>query len=251
MNTETETTQLDSQVHGYRFSLLALMLLITVVALVATVVVLYRDMGQLQQDISRLRDKHGELNITDYTQIHIRNLLTEREFEWTWRIYLPEGTDYRLSISSNSPQMTLNGQLDNLRLEDGDTNSGLLPGGQEYLLKYRIEYEKWSEVDEWVGVLSYCRSNSSEPRASEWIADFYYGQDLVPQVIPGEFEIQDGLLDGQSRSFLGTEKVELIDLRKWWTQHAYWGDKPGEQMGPSDLQLRIWLEPESDEGEFR
>lgn len=53
-----------------RFSLLTLLLVTTIVAISITVTMLNREIGPLQEDVARLRNEVGELNIGDPTKLH-------------------------------------------------------------------------------------------------------------------------------------------------------------------------------------
>jgi hypothetical protein len=81
---------------GARFSLLTLLLVTAIVALSVTVAMLYRELGPLREEVSRLRNEVGELNVEDPTKLHAIRVETDNELEWKWRIWIPEGASYRL-----------------------------------------------------------------------------------------------------------------------------------------------------------
>jgi hypothetical protein len=67
-----------------------------IVALSVTVAMLYRELGPLREEVSRLRNEVGELNVEDPTKLHAIRVETDNELEWKWRIWIPEGASYRL-----------------------------------------------------------------------------------------------------------------------------------------------------------
>jgi hypothetical protein len=76
--------------------MLTLVLMTTIIALSITVATLYREIGPLREEVARLRNEVGELNVEDPTKLHAIRVNTDRELEWRWRIWIPDGASYRL-----------------------------------------------------------------------------------------------------------------------------------------------------------
>lgn len=88
---------------GLRFSLRTLMLLTTFVAMAVSLLVstynnrrLARINESLAKENRRLRDEVGELSIEDESQLHAIRIPTDGYLDWTWRVWIPKGQEYRL-----------------------------------------------------------------------------------------------------------------------------------------------------------
>ncbi len=74
-----------------RFSLLTLLLLLTIAAIVVTVWQLYAELGPLRGEVKRLRNEVGELSVDDKTKLHAIRVPTDAESTWKWRVWIPKG----------------------------------------------------------------------------------------------------------------------------------------------------------------
>lgn len=90
------TGELPSVGKRPRFSLLTLLLLTTIVALAVSLAILYRDFLPLQAEVARLRKELGELRVDDPSKLQAIRVETDNELEWKWRVWIPEGTVYRV-----------------------------------------------------------------------------------------------------------------------------------------------------------
>ena len=86
-----------------RFSLRTLVVLTLLAAMVTGLVSmnsrnreLARRNESLTQENRRLRDELGELSIDDDTKLHAIRTSSGEGLEWAWRIWIPEGHEYRL-----------------------------------------------------------------------------------------------------------------------------------------------------------
>src|SRR3954462_9081750 len=89
-----------------RFSLLTVILLMTVVGLTIIVAMFWREIGPLRADNRRMRDELGYLNIDDPTKAYAVQLKTLGDDTWKWRIYLPPGGKYQLCCFKGHPLPT-------------------------------------------------------------------------------------------------------------------------------------------------
>jgi len=88
-----------------RFSVLNILLVMTLVASGITIWRLWREVVPLRSDIRSLRSQLGVLTIDDPQKVHIVQVPSPG-FLWNWRVYLPAGHDYWLSASRRSNSET-------------------------------------------------------------------------------------------------------------------------------------------------
>jgi hypothetical protein len=81
-----------------QFSIVSLLLTTTIVALSVTVGMLYRELVPMRQELARLRQETGRLDIGDPTRLHAIRVNTDNDLEWRWRIWVPEGLSYRVRV---------------------------------------------------------------------------------------------------------------------------------------------------------
>jgi hypothetical protein len=74
-----------------RFSVLAAILLMTIVGMAIVIAQLWREIGPLRNEVQRLRDQVGVLTIEDRSKIHAIDVPTDHEGTWKWRVYVPKG----------------------------------------------------------------------------------------------------------------------------------------------------------------
>lgn len=84
-------------VHRLRFSLLNLVLVMTVVAMA---LVIYRQQGKIKGLTQTVADA-GFLSVGDQSQYHAIYVPTYDELTWRWRVWLPEGNTYEFSALCN------------------------------------------------------------------------------------------------------------------------------------------------------
>ena len=73
-----------------RFSLLTVLLLITIAGMAIVIVQLWRAVGPLRREVETLRAEVGVLGIDDASKIHVVQVKSPGSFHWTWRIWLPK-----------------------------------------------------------------------------------------------------------------------------------------------------------------
>ena len=72
-----------------RFSLLTVILLLTIVGLSIVVVQLWREVAPLQAEVRLLRDQMGQLSVADVDFPNAMRIRMDEPNTWRWRVYLP------------------------------------------------------------------------------------------------------------------------------------------------------------------
>jgi len=196
---------------GVRFSLITLLLVTTLVALSITVVMLYRELRPLRQEVARLRNEVGELHVADATTLHAIRVESGNELEWKWRIWIPKGTSYRLRGYGGS--IPKEGYP-----TSGGTINFLEPG--EQVIRYSIRRDP--RDGQWYGTLQ--------------TQDASVGKDLQPWVEwPSHRSNAEGV-GTSTRAYTAGERVVLIRHRV--SQATSSGGIEDPSAG-----FMIWLEP--------
>jgi len=88
-----------------RFSILTLLFITAIVALVLTVVQLYRELSPLRAEVKQLREETGQLAISDPDALQAIAVETYSDWAWKWRIWIPAGKAYSVHyIASDIPE---------------------------------------------------------------------------------------------------------------------------------------------------
>ena len=74
-----------------RISLLSALLLLAVAGMAIVIVQLWREVGPQRQELRQLRNEVGYLTIDDPKRFHAIEVLTNKDWSWKWRIWVPEG----------------------------------------------------------------------------------------------------------------------------------------------------------------
>jgi hypothetical protein len=145
---------------GRRFTLRALFVGVAAIAIAASWVNTYRIAQRnrlLETENRRLRDEVGELSVDDDSRLHIIRVDTKNEFEWAWRVWVPEGRSYRLRvIGDRIPKQGFR--------DDGGTTFLREPG--EHFVRYRIGRDP--RDNRWSGTLS-TRGAGISSTGGEWV----------------------------------------------------------------------------------
>ncbi len=202
-----------------RFSLLTLLLVISIVALAATVVVQRRnlrplmiELGALREENGALRTEVGALSIGDPTKLHVIAVPVEGQYVWKWRVWVPAGQSVAVRVRHGAipekgvpqaPQCTL----------------GLSEG--EHVIRYTVQRD--SQDGSWGASL---RTESGGCST---------GVGVVPWP---EWDDWDSVGDGVgAKTVVGEPKKPLVLLR-----HRVGSDsKAWVQDGPA-AGVMIWIE---------
>ncbi len=102
-----------------------------------------RELHRTRENLLQLRRETGELVVRDSTKLHVRAQQTTvpREKAFLWRVYVPPGTSYRLSVDVDDVSVA----------KPGAPTRFTFPPGREFVLKpgeWKIWYEYNSNVDD-------------------------------------------------------------------------------------------------------
>jgi hypothetical protein len=88
-----------------RFSLVGMLTAILIVALTATIVVLYKRVRELEPALRKLRNEVGELTVDDPELPHAIRIPDYDDTSLRWRLYLPTGKKFvlRCAVSTSIP----------------------------------------------------------------------------------------------------------------------------------------------------
>ena len=81
-----------------RFSLLTILLLMTIAGLSLVVWRQWQDVGPLREEVRRLRAEVGALAIDDKSKVHAIEVLTSEPLTWRWRVWLPTAAGAQVHI---------------------------------------------------------------------------------------------------------------------------------------------------------
>ena len=200
-----------------RFTLRLMFVAVAGVALVVSWINTYhvtQRIRLLEVENRRLRDEAGELSIEDPSLFHVIRIDTDTEFEWAWRIWIPEGHSYQIkSFGGKIPKEGFPRPSNTIRVSE--------PG--EHVVRYRIRRDP----------------RDNRMYGSIWTRDVIAGKYEQPWV---EWDYKTattgGIGPGTSRipAWQPGQRVELIRYR---VSQATLYDKI-EDPAPSFL---IWLEP--------
>lgn len=195
-----------------QFSILTLLLVTAIIALSLSVAMLYHKITPLREEVARLRDEVGELNVGDAKLLHIIRVDTDNELEWKWRIWLPEGASYRMR--AHGGPVPKEGYPN-----DGGTIYLREPG--EHVVRYLIRHDP--SDGRWYGSL-HTRTGS-------------VGKDHQPWVKWASRISAGSGVGSSTRSFETHQQVEIIRHRV--------SEKANSSTGIEDPSagFMIWLEP--------
>lgn len=131
---------MQSQHKRARFSILTLLLITAIVALVLTVVQLYRDLSPLRTEVQQLREETGQLAISDPAALQAIGVETYSDWAWKWRIWIPAGKAYSVHYAASD--------IPPRREYPANTRSFDLPAeqeGREVVLTARIDRKPTGE----------------------------------------------------------------------------------------------------------
>ena len=195
-----------------RYSLLTLLLATAIIALSVTVILLYREVGPLRQEVRKLRDEVGHLSISDPTKLHAIQVNASEELTWKWRLWIPDNGRYRLRCSE--------GEIP----KSGFPSSG-------------ITLESFKSGENWIEYRIRSDPKSGKMHGSMRMLGFRAGGDSHDWVSwPRKMSAINGVTH-KTRLFVPGRNVELIRLRV--SQDA----KKMDDIEDPAAGFMIWLEP--------
>jgi hypothetical protein len=196
-----------------RISLLAALLLMTIVGMAIVIVQLWREVGPLRAEVDRLRTEVGYLPVDDPTKFTAVEVETRDDFIWRWRVWIPEGQVYVVrSFADGIPEKGIPANGGSIFIHD--------PG--EHVIEYRIDRDR--KDGKWYGSLV--------------AAGGSVGKDEQPWVEWRSRTSIGGGIGKTARSFEPGKRFELI-------RHRVSKASDSSKMEPVTAGFMIWLEPAS------
>jgi hypothetical protein len=123
-----------------RLSLLTALLLMTIVGMAIVLVQLWFEVDPLRAELRELRNEVGRLSIDDPTQFHAIQVRSDNEYVWKWRVWIPEGREYQINLSTESIPKTGYPQSNGMIVIDKPGESWI-----EYRIKHDTDTKNWSD----------------------------------------------------------------------------------------------------------
>lgn len=128
-----------------RYSLLNLLIVITVICLAIPLWQSRRELSSLRREVTDRRAEMGELFVTDESKPHAIGVEWGNSGEWKWRLYLPQKIQYCLrEFVGQAPVfdgMNSNQWLNELRSRS--SVGGWHSGEHTFRIKFDVENGKW------------------------------------------------------------------------------------------------------------
>jgi hypothetical protein len=208
---------IDPPARRPRFTLRVLLFVVALVALIVSLINTYRIAQRnrlLEAENQRLRNEVGELSIEDETRFHAIQVPADNEFEWAWRIWIPEGHSYRVRVAS--------GQIP----KEGFPQSGgtlYLREAGEHVVRYRIRRDPRN--NQWQGTLQTTGGS--------------VGSGSHPWVEWNQRTATTGGVGTSTQSFPAGQPGQQIELARYRVSQASSSDKIEDPAAG----FLIWLEP--------
>jgi hypothetical protein len=219
-----------------RFSLLTMLLIVTITGLALVVVLLWGEVGPLREEVRRYRAEAGFLTIDDPSRLSGIQVRT-KEDGWKWRVYFPPGVNYKVYAYSGM----IPAGVDAVQRNDlTSMNPG--PGALSYTFGGPFEGETIIEarlvenVGKWTMEVSFDGMGWSNLRLDESFAEFLSN--------PRGAAFWSSNLNANSQTTFPTrERVFLLKRRKpKITQAPGGGTLSGEAAGPAP-GVALWIQP--------
>jgi len=195
-----------------RFSLLTVMLLMTIVGMGISIRQLWREVGPLRADNKRLSEERGTLVVGDPNKLHAIEIPARfaGEDRQSFRVYVPPGQKYLAFVQVNDVPKT------------GIPERKKLPGHAGILGKFQdILFARLGSGDHVVTVRTVRRGGTADIQlivgfASPRIAldaSAMTAKDRWPTVVPETFKVFGGGVDSATVAVDGTEPLVLLRYR--------------------------------------
>jgi hypothetical protein len=195
-----------------RFSLLNILFLMALVACGITILMLWREVGPLREEVRRLRDEAGMLVVDDPTKVHAIEVNTRDELTWKWRVWIPKGRTY--IVRGNGGGIPMEGFP-----KDGGSMPIYEPG--EHVIGYEIDRDRTN--GQWYGKTTLAGTGS-------------VGKDHQPWVEWTSRTSTGGGVPKSAQSFETGEHIELI-------RHRVSQASDSSKIEDPSAGFMIWLEP--------
>lgn len=247
----TDAAEPRSTRRRFRFSLLTILLVTTIVGLSLAYFRSRSELLDAQAKLREVRQNYDVIDVQDDTKIYVRPMKVPADNMWQWRVYLPEGDRYHIKFDYNSipPKTPKPATRSNLTLSPG-----------MYVITQMFVFDPDSTTPVWKFHLSATspygdvRNSGVLPRKEvSWLEAKYIGtgQHLLPETEDGEprrtvaFNIDP--LFGEAvpaRAYQQTthEHDEEVELLRWEV------DEPLNPVGQEPVDylplevFRLWIE---------
>jgi hypothetical protein len=230
----------SSRKHWPRFSLLTVLLLVTIAGMAIVIVQLWRELVPLREEVRRYRAELGFLTIDDPTQVQGIHV-PEREdgWNWKWRVHFPPGVDYKVTCYTGiiPPGIDAAQRRDFQGMNPGpggfsNTFAGNFKG--EMIVEARLK-----QLDgKWIMQISFGGGGWSDLRLDERFAEY-----LSNPRGGGAFWMSN-LKKNEQSAFAPDERIFLLKWRKSdVTEVPGGGISSRDPAGPAP-GVALWIEPE-------
>jgi hypothetical protein len=195
-----------------RFSLLTALLLMTVVGMATVIVLLWREVGPLREEVRRLRDEMGVLVVDDPTKVNAIQVNTRDDLTWKWRVWIPKGGTYVIrSFGDDIPKEGFPQQGGTMPIHE--------PG--EYVIGYEIDRDRANGG--WYGKTTLAGTGS-------------VGKDHQPWVEWTSKTSTGGGVPETAQTYEPGERIELM-------RHRVSQVRDSTKIEDPSAGFMIWLEP--------
>lgn len=222
-----------------RVSLLSLFLLTALVATSITTVMLWREVGPLRSEVSRLRVETGQLTVTDPKRIYAVAIDTMEPDSWKWRVYWPPGHDFRIATTLRQIAGRTPGKTKAEWFAACGSNCAISVESGEFTLALKLEPEPshpngqghWNvriRTQQKIGKDLTTIGSGVCGTVIEWLED-YRSRDTTSDVRPGgpqvELDAREGL------ELLTLRRSKIVEVANGWSSTPADSTKESEGIG--------------------
>lgn len=201
---------------------------------------MYRELGPLRKEVAQYRQELGLLTIeeSERDKIHAIRVESELKHEWRYRIYLPEGKQYRLRAAQGTLPAPVGFSTKKKYLTQVSRNSSGSSRSWEageFLLAFRVySSEKVDSEDVWTFETRRVGEGSkgSTSMTIDWMKD---------ERLWGS---SSSMVSNQQKSYDPDKPLELLEVRRGvLTETAGGGYSVTSQQGEAE-GFKLWIEPQ-------
>lgn len=234
----------------FRFSLLTILLLTTIVALTVSHISLSRERAQLQATLDDIRRDNQVMEVRDRSKVHVLPSNVPFTQLRQWRVYLPEGSDYHLCTEArglgqpqaSTSRLTLSSGFHTIwqivevneilpdwstsRMEVRSDLDGNAPQNRNWY--QHKDFQLPADCAKWLSMVVHRRPKYRVRKSEDGTADRIIG------VRTAELDVHKGL-----RQFDVDEKISLIRHEAY--DNTVWPVAPEDDGLPHPF-FQVWIE---------